>query len=111
MSNGIEKEVLICDCFSTEHQFVFTYCKGEYENEFDDLSIEIRLVHRFGFWKRIVVGIKYIFGYRSRFGDWDCFDFDHENCDKLINALQNLKKNRQEIIERHERNKNGNTKI
>lgn len=58
---------LTCDCNDVEHQAVFRYWL---DDEFPTLTLEVHLV-RYGFFIRLVAGIKYIFGYKSRFGSFD----------------------------------------
>jgi hypothetical protein len=98
------RDVIICECFSPEHQLIATYCEGENDQEYDDLFLEVHLSPRLGFFKRVIAAIKYIFGHKSIYGNWDCFSFDEENADKLIASLQKLKNNR-------EARKNGNSKV
>lgn len=70
MANEGRKDLLLlCDCAKTEHQIVFTY--------FDDdpLGDTFIYVHFFlsdqSFWKRLITGIRYIFGHTSKYGHWD----------------------------------------
>jgi hypothetical protein len=57
----MNREVIICDCHSAEHQVIFNYDKED-----DDIYIHIHLSNP-SFWSRL----KYLFGYKSRFGAWD----------------------------------------
>ena len=66
MSEIIEK-FLSCECHSDEHTLRFAY------DEDGDLYTSVYLNQYRGFWKRVLVAIKYVFGYKSRYGDWDCF--------------------------------------
>lgn len=98
IDNKIEKELFICECHSPEHQFILTYIEGgfiktrevEYLEE-DMLSITIHLANYKSFWKRLISGIKYIFGYKSRYGNFDSILFDPKDCDRLIHYLQKFK--------------------
>lgn len=64
----IKPELLICECNSTEHQLIFLpYEDKEHGNE---VYVHVHLVSQ-PFWKRLRHGIKYIFGHKSRFGDFD----------------------------------------
>jgi hypothetical protein len=85
------KEVFICDCFSNEHQLVLCYMFGDDELDFDTMTFQFYLNPTFGFWKRIGVAIRYIFGYKSKYGDWDDYMVNHKDCDKLIDYFQKLK--------------------
>lgn len=99
-NDGVDKELFICECSSTEHQFVLTYIKGDLvkNKEFDVewyeedlLSIEVHLANYKNFWQRLIGGIKYIFGYKSRYGNFDSILFDPKDCDRLIQYLQKFK--------------------
>lgn len=76
-SNPNAPSVLICDCSSTEHQIVI----------FPDSEDEMVYMHvhltKHGFIRRLKVAIKYIFGYKSKYGAWDEFIFKPEHADKL----------------------------
>lgn len=85
------KEVFICECFSTEHQLVVSYMPGENKLDYDELNFEVHLHPTYGFWRRVWSAIKYIFGYRSRYGNWDNFMVNVNDADKLITILQKFK--------------------
>ena len=76
-TNAVLPAVLICDCNSTEHQIVVTY-----DDEDNVAYCHIHLVHH-GFWRRVKAAMKYIFGYKCRFGQWDEFIMKPEHADKL----------------------------
>jgi len=63
-----KKVYLECSCHSIEHITRFSYSQIEPH----EVYMETHLYNYMGFWKRIWVAIKYIFGYRSRYGDFDC---------------------------------------
>ena len=64
-----ETEMMICECSSFEHQAKFYYWKGE---NYDIFNVVIHLSGR-GFFHRLWYGIKYIFGFKCRYGAWDEF--------------------------------------
>ena len=64
-----ETEIMICECNSLEHQAKFYYWKGE---NYDIFNVVIHLSGR-GFFYRFWYGIKYIFGFKCRYGAWDEF--------------------------------------
>lgn len=85
------KEVIVCDCFSIEHQLSFTYVYGDDETDYDVMNLEVHLISYDSFWKRLRAGIKYIFGHKSIYGEWDNFIVKREDCDKFISYFQKLK--------------------
>ncbi|MCK9415847.1 hypothetical protein M0Q97_04235 [Candidatus Dojkabacteria bacterium] len=101
-------ELLICECHSTDHQIILLY---EYDEEYDENGnitkklpmcyIHINLNNYMSFWKRLKFGIKYIFGYKSRYGAFDEFIFNPEDAPKLQKLVDYL--NEQQIIDEHNR--------
>lgn len=89
----LTKDILICECCSNEHQLIIVYIPGDDESDFDSISFEIHLNPSFRFWRRLINGIKYIFGFKSSYGDWDNFLVKYDDCDRLINKLQEMKQN------------------
>ena len=65
---NMSPSLLLCECFSPEHQVVI------YKDESDgnkQISLCFHLVTYKNIFKRIWVAIKYIFGYKSKYGEWD----------------------------------------
>ena len=104
-------ELLICECHSTDHQFILIY---EYDEEKDENGnivkkipmcyVHINLTDYKNFWQRVKYGIKYIFGYKSRYGAFDEFIFNTEDAPKLQRLVDYLKEQEtieQEIINDH----------
>jgi hypothetical protein len=84
----METKILICDCNSREHQIVI-----EYDDEDNLVYCHIHLV-KHGFWNRLLIGLKYIFGYKCKYGQWDEFIFKPEHADKLHEISNLLKSNK-----------------
>lgn len=89
-------DILICECHSTDHQIILLH---EYEEEIDENGIKkiypmcyahINL-NKTTFWRRIKYGIRYIFGYRCRYGAFDEFIFNPNDADKLQILVNHLK--------------------
>lgn len=62
-----EKDLIICECNSTEHQMVIYY---EENNGHPMVFVHIHL-NKQSFWKRLVYGIKYIFGRQCKYGAFE----------------------------------------
>jgi len=88
-------ESFYCDCESPEHSFRFFVSSIDSDTK-PKLHLEVYLNQYRSFFKRMFVGIKYIFGYRSQYGHWDIttlseddvqrlFVFIHQHRVKLIN--------------------------
>lgn len=87
----MEPEIfLICAYGSFEHQAIFWK-----EKEPDDkyqLYVYIHLKTYRNFFKRLLFGLRYAFGYKSRFGAWDEFIFSPEAEQKLLDYLKQQRK-------------------
>lgn len=83
----MESKFFICRCNNTEHQLVFNYFEDDIGG---DVYVEVHLVPD-SFWKRIKNAIKYIFGHRSKYGDFDEFIFKKEDANKLQEVVDYLK--------------------
>jgi hypothetical protein len=86
------KEVLICDCHSSDHQILLMYSEDEYSSgeTFPMCYAHIHLNRR-PFWERVKYGIKYIFGYKCRYGAFDEFMFNPDDVEKLEKLVKYLK--------------------
>lgn len=78
----MERKIMICKCHSLEHQVSFWY-----DEEDGDLYCEPHLTNHRNFFKRLWHGLKYAFGYKSKFGDWDSTIFEKEDLEKLRDYL------------------------
>lgn len=82
--------VLICECNSTEHQIVINY------DEEDNVAYcHIHLTTHKNFFKRLWAGLRYAFGHKCRYGNWDEFILS----DKHAKQLKELSK----LLARHGR--------
>lgn len=95
MSNRPRQKLFICECGDISHQFVLSYYPDD--KDWDEAYIEIFLTDNCGFWKRLWYGIKYIFGYKSRFGAFDEILLSHDTAKELKESLN-------EYIENYEKN-------
>lgn len=84
----MEREVLICQCESLEHQVTFSWLE---DDKYGDVYMEVHLTP-LSFWQRVVNGIKYIFGHRSKYGDFDDMIIKKEDVWKLEKIVEYLKK-------------------
>lgn len=90
----IERELLVCSCGDIEHQLVFSY----FPDDVDKLVyVSVYLNPDQGIFKRIWSAIKYIFGYRSKYGHFDEFILDSESVPKLNNVVRYLSSNNSTI--------------
>jgi hypothetical protein len=87
-------EYFECQCFSPEHslRFVLDLDEGD-----PGIHTEVYLGSYPWGWKRVWVGVRYIFGYKSRYGAWDCFLLQPADavrlaslCDRLVKHTEAL---------------------
>jgi len=87
-----ETEILLCRCYSAEHQILVHHSEDDKE-----LYLSIHLAER-NFWRRLKFGLKYIFGYHCKYGHWDEFIFNENDAEKLqamADALKTIQKSLQ----------------
>ena len=82
----LEYNYFECQCYSPEHRYVFIYDPDE-----NEIYVEPHLSTYKNVFKRIWVAIKYIFGYKSKYGNWDCWMLKNEDVQRLINVLSKVK--------------------
>lgn len=85
-----KNEIIICECNSPEHQYLFRYDDGDL-NEYACVYVSPYLSSG-NFWHRLKYGIKYIFGYKSKYGAFDEFVFKPEDVNKLVSIVKYLNK-------------------
>jgi len=85
--NNLVREIFVCECHSLDHQFAIWY-----DDELNQINIEPHLSTNKNFLKRIAHGIKYMFGYKSRYGDWDSTIINNDDIPKLIKYLNKVKR-------------------
>ena len=83
------RETLICQCNSEEHQFSFVWFEDEHGK--GEVFMEIHLTPH-TLWGRLKNAIKYIFGYRSVYGDFDEVTLKKNDVHKLEKVVEFLKK-------------------
>jgi len=74
----MEHRYLECECNSSDHIMRLAYLPGDS----DYLYVEVHLKHR-SLLYRIIDAVKHIFGYRSKYGDFDEFLWDVETVKKF----------------------------
>lgn len=83
----MKTEYFECICDSSEH--VLRVVKDD-----NDIYIEVQLHKHHNIFKRMWLAVKYIFGYESEYGHWDCWIIKNkEDANRLINILEGYTKN------------------
>jgi len=78
-------EFFECACHSDEHTLKFMYDPDE-----NELFTSVFLDQYHSIWKRIWIAIKYVFGYRSKYGYWDCFLLRPEDAPRLRSLIDRV---------------------
>ena len=87
MTKNNTPEIFICECHSTDHQMVILYSEDDVHPR---VYSHVHLNKR-PFWQRLKYGIKYIFGYKSRYGAFDEFIFNTDDAERLQEVVNYLK--------------------
>ena len=83
----MKPEYFECQCSSPEHLW-----RVWFDDDPSDPCIFMSVFLSNAPWySRIVSGLKYIFGHKSRYGHFDEFILKAEDCDRLIEVLERLK--------------------
>ena len=80
--------LLICSCYSPEHQIIVHLDEG---GDFypPEAYVRIHLVRQ-SFWYRLMHAIKYVLGYKSKYGAWDEFILDKTHAESLREIAKHL---------------------
>lgn len=76
-----------CGCSSAEHTLRFTLDPCMHHQYGPELYAEIYLNDHRGFWKRLWYGLKYICGFKSRYGAWDIWTMKEDDAGRLRTLL------------------------
>lgn len=80
--DSLKRDILICECNSLEHQLTIWRDKED-----GSIYFEIHLTTGRNFFKRLLYGLKYAFGHKSRFGAWEEFVLKEEDKEKIKKLL------------------------
>jgi hypothetical protein len=80
-----------CQCHSDEHTLRFTLDTEPALDEAPEIYTSVFLGLWEPWWKRIWIGIKYVFGYTSKYGHFDCWTMKPEDVDRMLEMLHKFK--------------------
>lgn len=81
------EEVLLCECHSAEHTMLIL---GDNDPNCPYVYIYLHLCPD-RFFRRIINAVKYIFGHRSKYGDFDEFILRWNDVEKLQGVVDKMK--------------------
>ena len=93
-TNKLNSDVLEyfqCECHSPEHHFIFSdMC--DINDSYEDSGPWLHIYLKTDVWyKRIFIALKYIFGYKSKYGHFDEIILKQNDLEKLKNLLNQKK--------------------
>lgn len=83
----MEQQFIVCNCGHIEHLIVLTFDPTESESKYQEMYLEVFLNPHRNFFVRIWYAIKYIFGYRSKYGHFDEVVLGKNQVSKLMDFL------------------------
>lgn len=81
----MKTELILCECSSPEHQIII-----HKDEDYNTVYCSIHL-NNYSFWKRLIIGVKYIFGYKSQYGAWDEIILTDKHKEQIKNIYEVLK--------------------
>ena len=82
------KETFECECLSDEHTLRFWV-----DDEPGDGHVYVvSYLRKYPFWKRLVLGLKYIFGGNAKYGHFEDFIMRFEDLERLGKIIEDAKK-------------------
>ena len=78
--------LMLCECSSCEHQLIVRW-----DNIDNNVYVNVHLANNMTVFKRIWHSLKYIFGYRSKYGDFDEIILRKEDANNLQKVVDFLK--------------------
>lgn len=84
--NGFEEYYFSCECSTDEHTIRFTYDKED-----GDLYMSVFLHHRNAWYQRIWIALKYVFGYKCKYGHFDNTLVRKDDAGRLIALLEKFR--------------------
>jgi hypothetical protein len=80
----MDNHFVICTCQTPEHIIRFMYDKAD-----NELYTEVYLNNYNSFFKRCWIALKYILGYKSKYGHWDSTIINKQERTNLFYFLRN----------------------
>lgn len=85
----LEDHFFTCDCSSDEHTMRFVFDPND--SDFFEVYATFHLNTYDNIFKRIWTAIKYVFGYKSKYGQWDTWIMNRNDVERLSDLLERMK--------------------
>lgn len=79
---------VVCSCSSPDHIVQFVHDDDSESSYGEVLYIQVQLHQYHPWYQRMWIALKYIFGYESRYGHWDCTTMNKTEARKLFEFLK-----------------------
>lgn len=91
---------IVCSCGCSEHLIRLQQFDWVREGKIldTDIGVSIHLSQHAGFFRRLWTAIKYVFGHRSEYGDFDEILLEDKDIDEIINFCEEYKKSKAEAL-------------
>ncbi len=87
MMKYLQSELFECICRGDEHTLKFTFAI-ETDSKQSEVYTALHLNDYQVWYKKLWTGIKYVFGYRCKYGHWDVFTLKRSDVTRLRKLLQ-----------------------
>ena len=92
IEDDVTNHFTICECTTDEHVLRWRFDPGEPTGKYkwpDEVYLTVYLTDYPYFWKRLWFGLRYAFGYKSKYGAFDVTIVSKPEAQKLVDFLQN----------------------
>lgn len=90
-------EYFDCECACSEHVLRFIYMGAYKDIEPPQLYLDLFLYHYHNFFQRIWIAIKYIFGYKCKYGHFDNWIIDVKDAQRFRDMVNRYEKETEEF--------------
>lgn len=87
MDVHLKRHLVLCDCGTPEHQVIFQYFEDE-KPEWQLLYMDFHLTNYGNIFKNLWTAIRWAFGYKSMYGQFDEFVINPQEAKDMIGFLQ-----------------------
>lgn len=86
-----EPKYFSCACYSDEHTMKFQYLRDDEDARFSEVCASFYVGRTGGCLVRLWAFVKFLFGHRTKYGDFDNFILREKDVDKLLTLLSEYK--------------------
>ena len=80
-----KQQLITCECGLTEHQFVLTLWDW---GDNVEVFMEPHLSTYRNFFERVWAAIRYVFGYRCKYGEFDCVSLERKQLIQIVDFVE-----------------------